>query len=36
MKIRKKTVKELLESYAQKTAKFTPIQFLTLLRILAR
>ena len=36
MKIKKKTVKELLESYAQKTAKFTPIQFLTLLRILAR
>ena len=36
MKIKKKTVKDLLESYAHHTAKFTPIQFLTLLRILAR
>lgn len=34
--IKKKTVKELLESYAAQTAKFTPIQFLTLLRILSR
>ena len=34
--IKKKTVKELLESYAAKTVKFTPIQFLTLLRILSR
>jgi hypothetical protein len=34
MKIKKKTVKDLLESYASEKAKFTPIQFLTLLRVL--
>lgn len=34
--LRKKTVKELLESYAGKTAKFTPAQFIILLRILTR
>jgi hypothetical protein len=34
--IKKKTVKDLLESYANKTAKFTPVQFITLLGVLTR
>jgi hypothetical protein len=34
--IKKRTVKDLLESYAAHRAKFTPIQFITLLRVLAK